>query len=160
MADLVTVEQVQVRMGRTFAGDELAQVQALITDASALAVQLVNDADTTDAWDAGTVGTVPDAVVPAVVGMVRRSLDNPHGFTSERSFEYSYAGASSEGVFATSAEARAIRRAAGAVGVTTVHLSAPTPPHSGEGVYVPDAGAAGAYVEVLAGEDWLEGSWH
>jgi hypothetical protein len=128
MADLITRAQFEARLGgRTLTAAEQTQVDGLITDASALAVDIISDSTITADWDVETVGTVPAAVVPVVVAMVRRGLDNPLGFTSERQGEYSYQGASSAGVFATDAEARALRRIAGRGGISALDLTADLP---------------------------------
>lgn len=143
MADLITVEQFATRTRRTFAdgSDELAQLEALITDASALIVDtILNDTITAD-WDAATPSSVPAGVLPVITAMVRRGLDNPHGFTSERSFEYQYQGASDAGVFATDREAKALRRAAGRPGLTSRNLDADLP------------------LRQNAVTDWLEGAY-
>lgn len=143
MADLITVEQFEARTMRTFAdaSAELAQLEALIADASALIVDTILDATVTADWDAATPGSVPAGVLPVITAMVRRGLDNPHGFTSERSFEYQYQGASDAGVFATDREAKALRRAAGRPGLTSRNLDADLPLRRG------------------AGDSWLEGAY-
>lgn len=129
MADLITVEQFEARTRRSFADEsaELAQLEALIVDASALVVDVIRDATITDSWDASDAGSVPAAVLPVITAMIRRGIDNPHGFTSERSFEYQYQGASDAGVFATDLEARALRRAAGRSSLGVVELEGHMP---------------------------------
>lgn len=127
MADLITVLQWTDRTGRTLSATEQTQVEALIEDASALVVNIVNDADVTDVWDAATPQTVPGAVVPVVVAMVRRGLDNPHGFTQENADGYSYSVASTTGVFATRREAREVRKAAAKSPVGALNLSSYVP---------------------------------
>lgn len=129
MADLITVEQFQARTRRSFesGSDELAQLEALIADASALIVDTILDSTITADWDADDAGTVPAGVLPVITAMVRRGIDNPHGFTSERSFEYQYQGASDAGVFATDREVKALRRAAGRPGLTSRYLDADLP---------------------------------
>lgn len=128
MADLITVLQWTDRTGRSLSSTEQTQVEALIEDASALVVNIVNDADVTDGWDAATSGTVPGAVVPVVVAMVRRGLDNPHGFTQENADGYSYSVASTAGVFASRREAREVRKAAAKSPVGALNLSSHLPP--------------------------------
>lgn len=124
MADLITIDQFEVRSGRSLTSAQLTQAEALVTDASALVVSIVNDADVTDSW---TSITVPASVVPVVVGMVRRGIDNPNGYQSESIGSYSYSGASASGVFATREEARVIRRAAGTSGVSSLNLDGHLP---------------------------------
>lgn len=122
MADLITTTQWVERTGRSLSASELMQVEALIVDASALVVDIVNDATVTDTWDAATPATVPASVVPVVVSMVRRGLDNPAGYTSESVGGYSYNGAAGTGVYATRSEAKVIRRAVGTSGVGSLNL--------------------------------------
>jgi hypothetical protein len=133
VADLITLEQFEVRTGLVLTPTQTAQVEALITDASALVVDIAADPDVTGTW---TSATVPPAVVPVVVSMVRRGFENPHGFTQETTPGYSYSGASGNGIFATRDEARTIRRAAGSW--STIHLDG----------YLPGAGAT----------SWLRGA--
>lgn len=127
MADLITVSQWTDRTGRTLSATELTQVGALIEDASALVVNIVNDTTLTDDWDASTPGTVPGAVVPVVVAMVRRGLDNPLGFTQENADGYSYSVASTTGVFASRREAREVRKAAAKSPAGALNLSSHLP---------------------------------
>lgn len=127
MADLITVAQWTDRTGRTLSASELTQVGALIEDASALVVNIVADATVTDVWDAATPETVPGAVVPVVVAMVRRGLDNPHGFSQENADGYSYSSAATSGVFASRHEAREVRKAASKSPVAALNLSSHLP---------------------------------
>lgn len=143
MADLITVAEFSARTARTFADGsaELAQLEATITDASALVVDVVNSAAITDEWSAGSV---PGGVLPILKRMIERGLDNPHGFDSERTFEYQYGGASGDGIVATRDEARALRRSAGRSQLVGVNLEGYMP--------TPDRGAS------TAGRDWLDGA--
>lgn len=127
MADLITVAQFTDRTGRTLTASQTTQVEALIADASALVVDIVNDSTVTATWDAATPGTVPAAVVPVVVSMVRRALDNPHGYTSESVGSYSYNGAKTEGIFATRTEERTLRKVTGTAGVGALNLDSHLP---------------------------------
>lgn len=128
MADLITEAQFTDRTGRTLSASQSTQVGELIADASALVVDIVNDSTTTGTWDAVTADTVPASIVPVVVAMVRRGLDNPHGFTNEsQDGGYSYGGASGSGVFATRGERRTIRRTAGKLGVGALNLDSYLP---------------------------------
>lgn len=127
MADLITVAQFTDRTGRSLSATQSAQVEALITDASALVVDIVNDGTTTDAWDAATADTVPASIVPVVKDMVLRGLDNPHGFTSETAEGgYSYSGPGGT-VFASRDEVRAIRRAVKRSGASSLDLTSYLP---------------------------------
>lgn len=127
MADLITLDQWTARTGRTLTSDQAVQVSQLITDASALVVDIVGDSDTTDTWDASTAGTVPGAVVPVVVAMVRRGLDRPYDDTGSRLGDYQYSGASGSGVFASRQEAKIIRKAAGKAPVGALNLESDLP---------------------------------
>lgn len=119
MADLITTDQYEARTGRTLTTSQIPQAQALIADASALVIDLVNDSTITATWD---MTTVPASIVPVVVGMVRRGIDNPHGYSQETVGSYSYSSSSQTGVFASREEARAIRRAAGTSGIASLNL--------------------------------------
>lgn len=127
---LITVADLETRLGRTLEGAEADQADAFIDDASAIVRSIVGDDDKLD--------PTPDAVVPVVVGMVRRALENPHGHESERVGNYQYSGAKTEGIFATKAEAKALRKATGTLSVGSVEL---------EGYLLPETGR------------WQDGSW-
>lgn len=119
MADLITRADFEARTGRTLSASEVVQVDALIVDASALVRDLADD----------ELVTVPASIIPVVVNMVRRGLDNPHGFSSESAEGgYRYAGAATEGIFATRQEARTIRRAVGTGAVSELNLEVPFGP--------------------------------
>ena len=135
MADLITTAQYLARTGQVLADVNADQVSALITDASALVVDVVNDTDVTDTWDSTTV---PDSVVPVVVSMIRRAIDNPNGYRSESIDGYSFTGAETTGLFATRSEVRVIRRAVGAAGVAEISLT--------------------SHLHYPYGADWLEGA--
>lgn len=124
MADLIDVATFEARSGRTLSTIQTIQVAGFISDASALVADLVGDATVTDLWD--TV-TVPGSLVPIIVKMVRRELDNPLGFTGENTEGYSYAGAYGSGVFATRDEERAIRRAVHRSSAGSLNLSSYLP---------------------------------
>lgn len=124
MADLITVAQFTNRTGRTLTATQTTQVEALITDASALVADIINDVTVTDTW---TTATAPASVVPVVVNMVRRGLDNPHGYTSEGVGSYNYNGGKSEGIFATRQEARTVRKAADKSAVGSLNLDSHLP---------------------------------
>ena len=124
MADLITVAQWTARTGRDLTSSEHSQVEALITDASALVVNIVNDATVTDTW---TGDDIPGSVVPVVVAMVRRGLDNPHGFTQENVDGYSYSTGATTGLFATRREAREVRKAAGKAPIGALNLTSHLP---------------------------------
>lgn len=125
MAGLITVDTFETRTGRTLTAQQAAQVSALITDASALVVDIVNNTVVTSVWTAPEA--VPASLVPVVVSMVRRGLDNPGGYESETIGSYRYSGASQAGIFATRQEVKAIRRAVGSDSVTAMNLEAGWP---------------------------------
>lgn len=128
MTDLISIEQLEVRLMRDLVEPERAAALAFITDASALAVLSVNDSAVTDDWTEGN----PAALVPVIVGMVRRALDNPHGYTSEQNSGYLYQGGKTEGIFATPEEVAAIRKAAGlgVMGAITLTVDLPGTQHT------------------------------
>ncbi len=126
----VTPDAVALRLGRRIGSSDLDPdlLDALIADACALVDQIVS-ADTASTWSNGA----PAAVVPVIVSMIRRALDNPHGYTSESNMGYAYSGGKSEGIFATDDERRAILSAAGVGGVRSVDISIPFPRSPREG---------------------------
>ena len=125
MAALITFEQLTARPG--FDGVDEGQAEAVITDASALVAQI---AELATPW---TAETVPDAVVPVIVSMVRRGLNNPLGHSGETLGDYTWQGAG--GLYATKAETRIIRRAAGTLAARSATLDSdlPLPPWRGAG---------------------------
>lgn len=129
---MITVGDLETRFGRTFTATETAQATAFIADAEALVVETVGDATVTDVW----ATTPPAAVIPVLVNMVRRAMDNPHGLSGETNERYSYTGGKPEGIFATGDEVRALRRAANKTGVGALDLEGylPWSPASAGGV--------------------------
>lgn len=115
MADpLIDVAALEARLGYSV---DVSQADARIEDASALVRDIVSDDVALD--------PVPSAIVPVVVSMVHRALDNPHGHESETVGNYTFRGAKTAGVFATPDEVRAILRAVGKQsGLVSVSLSA------------------------------------
>lgn len=114
---LISLTQLTDRLGRTLTETQETQAEAFIDDASALVLQIAQlDTDWTDL-------TLPEAVVPVVVSMVRRALENPRGLTSEQIGNYQWEAApGSMSIYATTAERRIIRRAAGVLSVGAVTL--------------------------------------
>ena len=117
MAALITFEDLAARPG--FDGVDQGEAEAVITDASSLVAQI---AGLSTPW---TAETVPDAVVPVLVSMVRRGLNNPLGHSGETLGDYTWQGAG--GLYATRAEQRIIRKAAGRSSVSSVNLDSPLP---------------------------------
>jgi hypothetical protein len=124
MAALALYTDCQTRWGRLLTADEIMQVDALLTDASALVLDV---ADLTTDW---TAATLPAAVLPVVCEVVRRAFDNPAGLQGETIGDYTWRGTKTDetsSVYLTASEKRTIRRATGRLAVGTVTLSVDTP---------------------------------
>lgn len=130
MADLITADMLTDRLGGTFAVD-LAQVGALIADASALVRQAARGA-----LDAADDTTVPAAVVPVVVAAVRRALVNPDGHTSVGIDDYRFTTRHTDGVFLTKAERQAVARACDLLPAVAAPLSSDVPYAEGEELFI------------------------
>ncbi|WP_329097021.1 hypothetical protein OG979_17490 [Actinomadura citrea] len=116
---LVTYEQLAAYPG--FEGKTEADVSALIDGASALVSLVAQPAD----LDAATL---PPAIVPVLVAMIRRGLSNPLGRSGEQMGDYGWqAAGGGESLYATPREERIIRRAVGQLSAGTVTLEADTP---------------------------------
>lgn len=117
---LITVEQLEARLARTFAeGAAADQAAGLIDDASAL----VRDAGGSD-FEA----PVPAVVVATVAQVVRRALDNPGELTAEQIGAYGWqaqhsGSTSGAAIYLTRKEERLVRRAAGRASFSSVDLS-------------------------------------
>lgn len=113
---LISLADFTDRYEKTLDVEGEARVATLIDDASALVVQIVNDSDVTDVWKADGA---PSAVVPVLVSMVRRAIDNPEGVSQksvgDASMSWGSGGSSrpSEALYLTTNERRIVRRAAG-----------------------------------------------
>jgi hypothetical protein len=131
VAALITVADLTARPG--FDGVDTDQAEAVITDASALVIQI---ADLATAW---TSATVPDVVVPVLVNMVRRGLSNPLGLSGEQLGDYGWQaqGGGAMGIYATRQEKAIIRRAAGTLGAKNATLDSdlPLPPGQAGGAF-------------------------
>src|SRR5690606_39764625 len=90
MADLITLEMYTVRLGRTLNAAQTAQAEAFISDASALVRRIASGE-----LDAVNPDNVPSEIIPVIVGMVRRGIENPRGVDSERIGDYQWAGGGS-----------------------------------------------------------------
>jgi len=128
MAALALCTDCETRWGRTLTATEITQVEALLTDASALVLDI---ADLTTNW---TAATLPAAVLPVICEVVRRAFDNPAGLQGETIGDYTWRGAKAgaqaeetSGVYLTPAEKRTVRRSAGRLAVGAVTLSSDTP---------------------------------
>ena len=119
---LISIDQLNDRLGRELAGAEETQALALIDDASALVLQIAAGNGDEPAWS--SPGSTPDVIVPVVANMVRRAVENPRGLSGEQLGDYQWqAGAGGQAsIYATRREERIIRRAAGRLGVSTVEL--------------------------------------
>lgn len=106
MADLITLEMYTVRLGRTLNAAQTAQAEAFISDASALVRRIASGG-----LDTVNPDNVPSEIIPVVVGMVRRGIENPRGINSERIGDYQWSGGG--GLYATDEEAAIIQGAAG-----------------------------------------------
>jgi len=120
---LISIEQLNDRLGRELAGAEETQALALIDDASALVLEVAAGSGDDPDWT--SPGDVPDVIVPVIANMVRRALENPRGLSGEQLGDYQWqagAGTGQASIYATRREERIIRRAAGRLGVGTVQL--------------------------------------
>ena len=113
---LITVAQLEARLGETFSGTKLAQVETLLDDASALVRQVART-------DFAT--SVPATIVTVVGQMVRRALDNPGELTGENMGTYGWQAQqpspSGGSLYITRAERRIIREAAERPAVITIY---------------------------------------
>lgn len=118
MLPLADITDIEARLGRTFSGDELTRVEALLDDASAL----VRDEAGLTWIDPGTglLTTVPGSIRAVVLRSVERAVRNPQGFSAESAGDYSYQRTNVEpGVYLTDSERQVIRRATGRTGLWT-----------------------------------------
>lgn len=118
MLPLADITDIEARLGRTFSGDELTRVEALLDDASAL----VRDEASLTWIDPGTglLTTVPGSIRAVVLRSVERAVRNPQGFSAESAGDYSYQRTNVEpGVYLTDGERQVIRRATGRTGLWT-----------------------------------------
>jgi len=124
VADLITPEQVGARMRRTFADSWLTQVQAHCEDVSGL-VRDIADGH----LDEATHETVPVAVRRVAYEMVRRAVENPHGFTTEGTdtvFRWQVA-EGQDTLYATEEEAEIIRGAVGLGALSGIDMTIDLP---------------------------------
>ena len=127
LPDLVTPEEVRVRLQRPapFAGDELARVEAVCEDASAL-VRF----ESRNKWldpDDELIVKAPEIVLLIARRCAERAVRNPEGFSAETAADYSYQrnGAVGEGgLFLTEREKADLARAGGGFGgITTLQMT-------------------------------------
>jgi hypothetical protein len=119
---LISIEQLEARLGRALAGNEEDQAEAFIDDASALVLQIAAGQGDEPEWT--SPNDPPATIIPVVTSMVRRALENPRGLSGEQLGDYQWqAGQGGQvSIYATSNERRIIRRAAGVLGVGTAQL--------------------------------------
>jgi hypothetical protein len=122
MDPLATIPDLEARLGKTFAGDELVRAQAVLDDATELVRAEVGyliwiDPDTGDLL----VNLVPGAVRAVVLRVAERAMRNPGGFSSESSGDYTYQrnNVQGSGAYLTEGELRILRRAVGRRGLWT-----------------------------------------
>lgn len=131
---LVTVADLETRLGRTLTTTaENDQAKAYIADASALVREIAEDDFLND--DTGSL-EVPPVIVPVVVSMVRRGINNPMGRSSEDFGDASWQGMGS--IYATKREKAIIRQASPTTGLPgageiTLDSYLPLRPHVGRG---------------------------
>lgn len=131
---LISLSQYGTRVGVEYdessPGTTEEQIEAFLEDASAI-VNLIafgtTEADYWTDWDASSGSDdnpVPNAVIPVIVNMVRRALENPRGLTGEQLGDYQWQAASGTqtAIYATREERKIIRRAAGTLSVGTAQL--------------------------------------
>lgn len=126
MAALALYTDCQTRWGRTLTAGEITQVNALLTDASAIILDIAAlDTDWTSA-------TLPATVLPVICEVVRRGFDNPAGLQGETIGDYTWRGRTGDasGLYLTSDEKRTVRRAAEKLplGVQTLSSDLPLGP--------------------------------
>ncbi|ANZ19948.1 hypothetical protein ACH4YO_19235 [Streptomyces noursei] len=111
LADTAALEQ---RLGRELVGEERAQAEAALADASAL-VRAYGDA-----WP--DPAKAPAVAVAITLAAAERRVRNPEGYRSELQGAYQYQLSASlpVGVGLTDGEARMLRAAVGASGVFAV----------------------------------------
>lgn len=132
MEPLITVADLETRLGSSLGETESAQAEALIDDASALVRDVAED----DFINDDGALDVPPEIVPVVATMVRRSMENPLGRTGETLGDYSWQQQPSGGagmpatLYPTRREKRIIRRAAKKLSVGTMTLEGYLP-HGG-----------------------------
>lgn len=118
MLPLADITDLEARLGRTFTGDELTRVEALLDDASAL---VRDEAGTT--WIdpvTGLLTVVPGSIRAVVLRAAERATRNPQGFSAESAGDYSYQRTNVEpGVYLTDSERQIIRKAIGRTGLWT-----------------------------------------
>lgn len=120
---LAGVEDLEYRLGRTFQGDELNRVEAVLDDVSAL---VRDEAGRT--WinpETGVVEGVPASIRAVVLRIAERVMRNPQGYKAESAGDYSYqrSDADDNGIYLSERDIQIIRRALGRTGLWTQPLT-------------------------------------
>jgi hypothetical protein len=118
---LVDVGQLEARLGRQLAGDDLTRGIAVIEDATELARLEVGYAKWTDPdTDIFLVSSVPGSAKAVVLRAAERAMRNPGGFSSESAADFSYQRNGAQvGVYFTDAEIAILRRSVKRTGLWT-----------------------------------------
>lgn len=111
---LLTVTELQKRPG--LSGVDPAEALSVLDDVSAMVRDIASPALDTVEWP-----DTPTGVVPVIVAMARRALTNPQGLIGAMAGAMSWQAASSD-VYATTKEARTIRRAVGITSAGTAQM--------------------------------------
>lgn len=117
---LATFAQMSTRVDGGIASGDQDRAEAAIDDASALVLDLVDDATQTS-WNSST----PDSIVAVVCRVALRGFLNPHGVKSERQGDYQYELDSATGIYLTDAEIRTVRKSAGKPGMASIETTHP-----------------------------------
>jgi hypothetical protein len=109
MSQLMTIEELEVRMGRTFVEPELAQMTAALSDISdeivAVVAPLLDDA---------TPATTNGGIKQIITNVLSRWSANPNGLTGENLGDYGWQSSGGTTIASiTDAEWRRIRRILG-----------------------------------------------
>lgn len=135
MIALATIDDYCSRYGGDSDSDDADSITTLLSDASAFVIDVAGKDWTVIDPDDDSVSLedVPAMVVIVVCEAARRAFENPAGLQSETMGDYTWraqlTGASTTGVFLTSAERAIVRRAAGKFGFGSVTMTSqlPTP---------------------------------
>lgn len=127
MADLITVADLEARLGHTLTGGLNSQAAALITDATALVRQSASPKVVDDP------PLTPPAIVAVMVSAVRRAIANPLARSGEAIDGHQWQEGGATGVFLKTEEIKEIRRAVGKLGVNSAVMENDLPLRSSFG---------------------------
>lgn len=129
MAGLITVAELEGRLGHTLLGGRLTQAVSLIDDASAIVREIasphLDDVDPPN---------VPPLIVTVMVAMVRRAQVNPLARSGEAIDGHQWQAGGQTGVFANDIETKKIRRAVGKLGAGSIVMEGDLPIHPRQGL--------------------------